>query len=111
MGPVVVVLVQPSCQRGSSGVLGGVELLVGPAVGHGAVEAFDLAVGLGSPGSGPLVCDAEVGAGVAPQVETVGRAVVGQHALDGDAAFGEPGDGSVQDAAAVTAFSSSWISA
>jgi len=66
--PVVVVLVEPSCQRGSAGVFGAVELLVGPAVGEGAVESFDLAVGLRATGSCPLGCDPKIGAAVAPEV-------------------------------------------
>ena len=61
------------------------------------MESFDLAVGLGAPGAGLLHRDVEVGAAVAPEVGLVGRAVVGQDPLDGDAAVGEPGDGSLED--------------
>jgi hypothetical protein len=45
------------------------------------VEALDLPVGLGTVGPGPLVSDAELGAGVAPRMGPVGRAVVGQDPL------------------------------
>ena len=41
--------------------------------------------------------DAQLGAGVAPEVGPVGGAVVGQDAFDGDAAVGEPGDRAAQD--------------
>jgi hypothetical protein len=64
---------------------------------QGAVEAFDLPVRLRPVGPGLLRCDAEVGAGVAPQVRLVAAAVVGQHALDGDAAVGKPGHGVLED--------------
>ena len=110
VGSVVIVEVEPAGRAVAGGFVT-VEPGVGPAVGQGAVEAFDLAVGLGSVGPGPFVGDAEVGAGVAPGVGAVGGAVVGQHAFDGDAVFGEPGDGAVQDADAVAAFSSPQISA
>src|SRR5690606_24870399 len=70
----------------------------GPAVGEGAVEALDLAVGLRSVGAGLLRPDAELGAGVPPGVGLVGRSVVRQDALDGDAAVGEPGHRPAQDA-------------
>jgi hypothetical protein len=60
------------------------------------VEAFDLAVGLGSVGPGSLGLDVEVGAGVPPGVRLVGRSVVGEHAFDGDTAVGEPGDSPLQ---------------
>jgi hypothetical protein len=66
VGPVVVVLVDPSWQCFPAGVLRWVEALEGPAVGQGAVEPFDLAVGLGPVGPGPFVGDAELEAGVAP---------------------------------------------
>lgn len=48
--------------------------------------------------SGLLDGDGEVGADLAPQVRFVGRAVVGEHTLDGDAAVGEPGHGPGEDA-------------
>jgi hypothetical protein len=72
---VVVVLVDPCWQGGSAGGFGVVELLERPAVGEGAVEAFDLAVGLGPVGPDPLVGDAELGAGLAPEAGAVAGAV------------------------------------
>lgn len=42
--------------------------------------------------------DAEAGAGVAPGERAVAGAVVGQNSFDRDTAFGEPGDGALQDA-------------
>jgi hypothetical protein len=69
-----------------------------PWVGGPGGSVRYLAVGPGAGRAAPLVGDAEVGAGVAPGVGPVGRAVVRQHPLDGDTALGEPGHGSVQDA-------------
>src|SRR5688572_28437243 len=62
------------------------------------MEAFDLAVGLRPVGPGALGLDTQLGAGVAPGVGAVGRAVVGQHPLHGDAAGGEPGHRPAQHA-------------
>lgn len=84
---------------------------VGPALGEGAVEAFDLAVGLRPVGAGAFGVDAELGAGVAPGEGPVGRAVVGEDTFDGDAAGGEPAEARRRTAMAVAAVSSSWISA
>ena len=75
MGPVVVVLVEPSCQRCSAGVLGGVEAAVGPAVGQGAVEAFDFPVGLWSIWPGSAVFD--LAQALFERVRSVTRTVVG----------------------------------
>jgi hypothetical protein len=90
----VVVVVEPCWQGLAAGGFVGVMVGEGPAVGEGAVEAFEFAVGLGPVGPGFLGCDAEFGAGVAPQMAAVGGAVVGQDAFDGgDAAVGLPGHG------------------
>jgi hypothetical protein len=70
-------------------LLGAVGLCVGPLVEQGAVEAFDLAVGLRAVGAGALVDDAGCGEGVAPGVWAVAGAVVGQDALDGDPGLGK----------------------
>ena len=66
VGAVVVVVVEPCWQSSTAGGFGGVELLEGPAVGQGPVEALDFAVGLGPVGAGAFVGDAELEAGVAP---------------------------------------------
>jgi hypothetical protein len=95
VGPVVVVLVDPCWQSREPGCLGVVELLKRLPLGQGAVEPFDLSVGLGA--VGPLRCDAEVGTGLASQVRPIAAAVVGEHAVDGDAALGEPGHRMAQD--------------
>jgi hypothetical protein len=65
---VVIVGVQPSWQRLAPFGFAAVCLGVGPFVEQGAVEAFDLAVGLGPVGTGAFVGDARVGEGVAPQM-------------------------------------------
>ena len=68
MRAVGVVVVQPAVELTASFRLGRVAAGIGPAVGQGAVEAFDLPVGLRSIGPGALVPDAELVAGVSPQV-------------------------------------------
>ena len=62
VGPVVVVMVDPCWQSRESGGFGAVELLEGPALGQGPVEAFDLAVGLWPVGAGLLGRDVEIAA-------------------------------------------------
>jgi hypothetical protein len=42
VGSVVVVVVEPCWQGVAAGLFGGVEVGEGPAVGEGAMEAFDL---------------------------------------------------------------------
>ena len=54
---MVIVVVEPAVELSAALGLGGVAACVGPAIGQGAVEAFDLPVGLGSVGPGPLVFD------------------------------------------------------
>ncbi len=61
------------------------------------MEALDLPVGLWPVGPGLLRLDAQLFAGVAPQVRLVAAAVVGQDPLDGDTAVGEPGDRILED--------------
>ena len=56
------------------------------------MEPLNLAVGLRAVWPGLLHGDAEIGAGVTPEVGFVAAAVVAEHALDGDATLGEPGN-------------------
>ena len=80
----VIVGVEPGGVGVAAFLFGAVGLCVGPFVEQGAVEAFDLPVGLGSVGPGALVGDPGPGQRVAPGVGLVAGAVVGQHPLDGD---------------------------
>jgi hypothetical protein len=61
------------------------------------VEPLYLAVGLRPIWPGSFGCDGQLGAGIEPHLAAVARTVVGQHALDDDAAFGKPGDGVTQN--------------
>src|SRR5215218_2257362 len=88
----MVVEVQPAGQGAGPGGLGGVDPDVGPFDEQCAVEPFDLAVGLGPVGPGPLVPHAVRGAGRGPLPGPVAGPVVGQDPFDGDAVAGEPGD-------------------
>lgn len=66
VGSVVIVEVEP-CGQGCVALFGGfIQPGVSPALGHGAVEAFDLSVGLWPVGAGAFVGDAQFGAGIAP---------------------------------------------
>lgn len=65
---VLVVVVQPAFELPAALGLGCVATGVGPTVGQGPVEPLDLAVGLRSIRTSPLVIDAELMAGVSPQV-------------------------------------------
>ena len=60
------------------------------------MEAFDLAVGLGSVRTGFLDRDSGGGEGVAPQVGAVAAAVVGEDSFNGDSLRGELGHGPFQ---------------
>ena len=66
---------------------------IGPLLEEGAVEALDLAVGLGV--VGPCAAAAHAGAEARAREcgATVGGAVVGEHGAHGDAALSEPGTG------------------
>src|ERR1051326_4978254 len=70
---------------------------VGPLAQGGLDEAFGLAVGAGSVGTGKAVLDAELKAGGAELAGAIAGAVVGEQAADGDAVLGVEGDGGVQE--------------
>lgn len=91
---VMVVEVEPACKGSDALAFGAVEAGVGPFVEEGVVEAFDLAVGLGSVGASAGVADA---VGVEDGLEGVGavaEGVVGEDSSGGDAVVGGEGDGS-----------------
>lgn len=110
---VVVVGVEEVCQGCASFVVGGVGPQVGPFVQERAVEAFDLAVGLGTVGAGEFAGRAEVGQdGLPGPAFAVGPRVVRQDAFD---ARGMPwlwknAAARVRKPAQVATFSSAWIS-
>lgn len=87
---MLVVIVQTAVELAAAFGFGGVAADVGPAVGQGAVAAFELPVGLPTVQLGALVRDAELGAGGSPQVRLVVAAIVGQDPLDGTPAVIEP---------------------
>jgi hypothetical protein len=74
---------------------------VSPLAGNGLDEAFGLAVGLGPIRLCEVVFDAELFAGGGKESGAIGRAAIGEHALDLDAVEGVEADGlfeSVDDA-------------
>ena len=90
-----VVVVQPGMHGrltfGGVGERGG----IGPFADAALDEALGFAVGLGRIGSDAFVDHAMVGQCCGEQLAFVGRAVVGHHALDGDAVLLEPGKASL----------------
>ncbi len=77
----------------------GVEVManVGPFAQGGLDEAFGLAVGAGSVGTGEAVLDAELEAGGAELSGAIAGAIVGEQAANEDAVLGVEGDGGVQE--------------
>src|SRR5688572_27472535 len=93
----MVVAPEPAVKGCGAFCAGGVDRAVGPAVEEGADEALGFAVGLGSVGPCADVTDAEQSAGEGVQAGSVGRAVVGDEFLDGDAVAGVELDGAPQE--------------
>lgn len=83
MAAAVVVGVEPDAESVAPFGVGAVEAGVGPLVSEGAVEALDLAVGLGPVGPGPFVDGARAGQGFSEGCSAVAGPVVG----------GDPGGG------------------
>ena len=92
VGPVVVVLVEPSGKGLAAGGFAGEQPSESPPGGHGAVEAFDLAIGLWAVGPGPFRCDRRARCRL-PATGWCGRAqpLSDSTRCAGDAAGGEPG--------------------
>src|ERR1700676_3540947 len=70
---------------------------VGPLAQGSLNEAFRLAVGARSVGTGEAVLNAELEAGGAELSGAIAGAVVGEQAANGDAVLGVKGDGGVQE--------------
>src|SRR4051812_50001970 len=85
----MVVVVQPAVKGGGAFGAGAVERAVGPAAEHGSDEALSLAVGLRAVGAGAQVADAHGATRDRVHRRAVGRAIVGDQALDDDAVAGE----------------------
>ena len=97
MGAVEVVMLKP----GQQGLIAffGVEVMAneGPFPQGGLNEAFGLAVGAGSVGTGEAVLDAELEASGAEVAGAVAGTVVGEQAANGDAVLSIESDSSVQE--------------
>lgn len=85
----MVVAMQPNGERIAAFLFTDVGPGVGPFVEEGAVEAFDLPVGLWTVGAGAFVGDPCIGQCVGSSARAVAGAVVGQDALDGDPGLAE----------------------
>lgn len=66
-------------------VTGVIRTCVSPLAGDGLDEAFGLAIGLGTIGSGEEMFEPELAAGGGEEIGAIGRALVGEDGLDGDA--------------------------
>jgi len=88
-----IVVVEVEREESSAVVRGVVGTGISPLAGEGLDEAFGLAVGLGAIGSGEEMLEAELVAGRGKEFGTIGRAAIGEDALDEDAVSCIEGDG------------------
>jgi uncharacterized protein (TIGR02679 family) len=91
VGPVVVVVVQPSREGVKALLVGEVGAGVGPFALQGQVQPLDLGVGLGPVGSGALVGHPGPSQDLAEASRAVAVAIIGQDPLDLDAQLGIAG--------------------
>ena len=95
-----IVVMEEEWEEGSAVVGGVVRTSVSPLAGDGLDEAFGLAVGLRSIRFGKEMLEAQLEAGGGKEFRAVGRAAIGEDALNGNAMSFVKGDGlaeSVQD--------------
>jgi hypothetical protein len=90
VGAVHVVPVDPGWQGTVAGDVGSVQPPIRPLLEQGPVEPLHLPIGLWPIWSGALMTHAGVGQRRPEEAAAVADAVVGQHAVDGDAVQGEP---------------------
>jgi hypothetical protein len=98
---MVVIVEEEVRQEGGAMVTGLIGSGISPFAGDGLDEAFGLAVGLRTIRFGEEMFDAEIMTGSGKEFGAIGRAAVGEHALDLDAMSFIEGDGlieSVEDA-------------
>jgi len=82
---VEIVVVEKEREEGSALVTGVVRASVGPLASNGLDETFGLAIGLGPVRTSEAMLETELTAGLGEEFGTVGRAAVGEDALDVDA--------------------------
>jgi hypothetical protein len=88
-----VIVMEVEGEEGSAVVTGVVRASIGPLAGNGLDEAFGLAIGLRAIGASEAMLEAELVTGLSEEFGTVGRAAVGEDALDVDAVSLVKGDG------------------
>ena len=93
---VEIVVMEVERKEGSAVDTGVVGASIGPLTGNGLDEAFGLTIGLGSVGTSEAMLEAEVVTGLSKEFGAVGRAAVGEDALDVDAVSLIEGDGLVE---------------
>src|SRR5215211_1791071 len=103
MWSAVVVPAKEACQGSGSVLAGGVGEAVGPLAEQRFDQRLRLAVRPRRVAAGVAAPDPELGAGVAPAVGVVALRVVGEDALDADAAVAVPCDGTGEEGGASVA--------
>ncbi len=93
---VEVIVMEIEREEGGAVVTGVVRAGVSPLTSDGLDEAFGLAIGLWAIGSGKEMADAQLVAGGGEELGAVGRAAIGEDALDEDAVSLVKGDGLVE---------------
>jgi hypothetical protein len=98
---VEIVVMEIEWEERGAVVRGVIRTGISPLASEGLDEAFGLAVCLRAIGSGEEMLEAELAAGKSEEFGSIGRALVGEDGLDGDAVSFVKGDGlmeGVQDA-------------
>lgn len=88
-----IVVVEVAVEKGSAVFAGVVRASISPLAGDGLDEAFGLAVGLRTIGSGEEVVQAQLVAGLGKEFGAVSGAAIGEDLLDADAVSLVEGDG------------------
>ncbi len=93
---VEIVVMEVEREERSAVITGVVGAGISPLASEGLDEAFGLAIGLRTIGSGEEMADAQLEAGSGEELGTISRAAVGEDALDEDAVSLVESDGLVE---------------
>ena len=93
---VEIVVMEVELEESGAVVTGVVRASISPLAGDGLDEAFGLAVGLGSVGSGETMLETELVTSLGKELGAISRAAIGEDVLDVDAMSLIEGDGLVE---------------
>ena len=93
---VEIVVMEVEREERGAVVRGVIRTSISPFAREGLDEAFGLAIGLRAVGFGEAMLEAQLAASLGVEFGTVGRAAVGEEALDEDAVSLVKGDGLVE---------------